>query len=620
MKSNPLKINLSLDSISSIVERNQNIPPNQIMCALCYCIAFNGQHCNNRKCMKVFCFDCIEKQKQKFTEKDKNEFKCPFCQTFSGFSKLDDDIIDYIKTFKYYCNKNKNCKEQYNYDTLIKEHLHLNDSVCDEKCYVCKKIINESNMNNLKCNICNNSCCYQNISYDAIKSNINNKKNNENNFYCIQRCFSCKMPICKYCARKNFYKGEQNFICDDCVQEYKCFKCSNNCAKNICIICKKLICENCSEKCEKCGFIFCKDKKCSTEKNFCENCKSFLKQTNNNNCNHKNILNCLICFPKCYICKINNSDIDCKCCKNKICIKNCSAKCKICSSFCCNQCSLICSICKKILCNFCANFCNECDKDSTLISCKICNSNTIKKCQYNKSNEECNKKICISCWNSCNFCGIIFCSDHSIVCTNCEDPICDKHYTKCDKCFSKEELTYMKLCYKKCVLKCSFCNSISTVLCKKKNHKDNFVYNFGCPHNICDYCLKKCATCGKIVRKCLECLDYFYELCKFCQKYQCLTCCNKCEKCDEPFCSLSHKCCLCNNDFKGGRCYNCDINKKNKCAVCGKNLKICESCKSKFICDFSCYKKYKNKLICEKADEHLCFMYFCENHLGSDLH
>ena len=127
--------------------------------------------------------------------------------------------------------------------------------------------------------------------------------------------------------------------------------------------------------------------------------------------------------------------------------------------------------------------------------------------------------------------------------------------------------------------------------------------------------MKKCENCGKIVKKCLECIDYYYELCRYCQKYQCLNCCNKCNNCYEAYCSLNHKCAFCSNMLPG-KCFNCDIIQRNKCIVCKEKIKICELCKNKFICDFECYRKYKSKLNLAQSNEHLCQMFVCDKHLN----
>ena len=614
-----------LNIISSLIEQSKNIPPKEISCSLCYAIAYDGRKCNNRKCQTVFCGDCFQKQKLKFTVKEKNEFKCPFCQTFPGFSKLDKEIIDYINGFNFYCNKNKNCKEEYTYEQMVIEHKHnyLTSIIYNKEiCYVCKRIISDTDLNTLKCELCNNNGCYKNISYNAIEKNNNDKKSNKNdsylfNEYCIQKCYKCKLPICKYCSKQNNNKDNIfNFLCDECNQEVNCSLCNNNNAKNICIVCKNFLCELCSYKCKNCEYIFCLKNDCLSKKISCQNCKNLYStiNTNTNECKHKEIINCSNCFPKCYLCKKNISDIECNFCFNKICIKNCSIKCKFCSFLYCNKCTLMCSICKKITCMNCAKFCDECEKYNSLVACKKCNSNVIKNCQYTSDGKiNCIKRLCINCWNVCNFCGTIYCSEHSNTCSNCEDSICDKHFTKCDKCLNKDELTYIKLCLKRCVLKCSFCENESTVLCKENNHLENFVHNFGCMHNICNSCIKKCETCGKIVRKCLECIDYFYELCRYCQKYQCLSCCNKCKICDDVFCSLNHMCSFCGKKCPGA-CFNCDIKERNKCLICKERFKICEICKSKFICGFECYVKYKRNIEPKNTNEHLCQMYFCETH------
>ena len=620
-----------LDSLSSIKEGSRTISPKEVTCSLCYAIAYDGMYCNNRKCQSIFCGDCFQKQKLKFLDVAKKEFKCPFCQTFSGYSKIGKEIQEYIQGFKYFCNKNKNCKEEYTFEQLVIGHKHnymnivMNKTFNDEICYVCKKIIKQTNLNTLTCALCNNIGCYKNISYTAIQEdNKNNNniiaknENNENNNTCIQKCFICNLPICKYCSKQNHNKNKNmlNFICDECNQSNKCNLCNNNNSENICIVCKNYLCKSCSNKCEFCGYIFCSKNDCLSKKISCQNCITLKSQMNNKSCKHEEILNCSNCFEKCKICKKNMYDIICQCCYSKICVKNCSIKCKFCKLLCCNKCTLICSICKKITCSNCANTCDECDKYKSFVSCINCKSNIIKKCQYNTDGGKiCYKKLSIGCWNVCNYCSIILCSDHCYTCSNCEDIICDIHYTKCNKCLNKDESEYIKLCLKKCILNCSFCDNTTTVLCKEKNHPKNFVHNFGCQHNICNSCIKKCSDCGKIVRKCLECIDYFYELCRYCKKYQCLNCCSKCKQCDDVFCSLNHKCGFCDKIFPG-KCFNCDISKRNKCMVCKERFKICELCKTKFICDFACYWKYKNNLNKNNSNEHLCQMFVCKKHFN----
>ena len=608
-------LNLNLNDISSISKISKIFPANQLICSLCYSIAFNGKKCNNRKCQNIFCLPCMQKQQKYFFVQDKKEFKCPFCMTFSSFSDLDKVIIDYINEFKYFCKKNKNCKQQYGLEQMIKEHDHKNESFPNEKCYVCKRVLNQTNLNVIKCNLCYNNCCFQNISYNAIintdnkyNDNIISDQNINNN--CSQNCFLCELPICKYCSKENNNKIFNNIICEECQQNSKCNSCTKNMVKYICTFCKIILCENCKTKCEFCGLILCKQD-CLTKKILCQNCSNLNSKLNYFNCNHLSILNCPSCFKKCILCKNNKYDIKCNICFKEICIKNCSIKCKFCSKLCCNKCTLICSICKKISCQNCAIICSECGIGiGNITLCKKCDSNVIQKCNI------CNKLICINCWNVCNYCGIILCSEHCNNCSNCEDAICDLHYTKCEKCLTKEEQQFMKLCLKKCVLKCSFCVNKTTILCKEQNHMDNYVQNFGCPHNICNSCIRKCSTCGKVVRKCLDCIDYFYEFCLYCRQYQCLNCCRKCKECDEVFCSMKHLCSLCGN-ICNSQCFNCDIIRKKTCYDCGEKLKICDGCKNKCICSFECYKS-KIKFLGDKTNSvsyHLCCMYACKKHL-----
>ena len=603
-------LNLNLNDISSISKSSNTYPTNQLICSLCYEIAYNGKKCNNRKCQKVFCNTCMEKQLKLFLIKDKKEIKCPFCMTFSSFSNIDEAIINYINEFKYFCKKNKNCKEQYSLEQIIKDHSHKNDNYPEEKCYICKKIIIQTNLNSIKCALCYNTCCFKNISYNALTNKDNKYENNiinnqNKNKICIKKCFICELPICNYCSKGN--NNNNNIICEECQQNYKCNLCHENNIKIICIFCKNVLCENCVIKCEFCNYNLCKQD-CLSKKLLCQNCSNLNSKLNYFNCYHQDIFNCPTCYKKCSLCKKNTSDIKCNVCYNEICIKNCSIKCKFCSTLCCNKCTLVCLICKKILCQNCAKICSECDIGIDSITlCNKCDSNVIQKCKL------CDKLLCINCWNVCNFCGMILCSKHCNTCSNCEDAICDKHYAKCDKCLTKDELNFVKLCFKKCVNYCSFCDNQTTVLCKEKNHADNYVQNFGCQHNICNSCIQKCATCGKIVRKCLDCIDYFYEFCRYCKQYQCLNCCKKCKNCDEVYCSMKHICSLC-GIVCDNQCFNCDIMKKNKCYICGEKLKICENCKNKYICSFECYKQNFTENKITSINNHLCRMYVCKEH------
>ena len=609
-------LNLNLNDLSLIGKSGKNIPTNQVTCSLCYNIAFNGKKCNNRKCKKVFCNICMQKQQIYFLEKEKKEFKCPFCMTFSSFSELDQNIIDYISSFKYLCKKNKNCKGQYTLEELIKEHEHKND-LNKEKCYVCKKNISDKNLNVMRCSLCDNICCFQNLAYDPLNNSYKNN-NNINIKNCIQRCLKCESLVCKYCSKEyNNY-----IICDECLQNYKCISCGQSIIINIriCIFCKKVLCRNCVLKCEYCKQYFCKED-CLSKRILCGKCNELNSKINYFNCNHIQILNCNICYPKCFICNQNFSDANCSLCFNPICKKNCCIKCKFCSNLVCNRCTLVCLICKKIMCYNCAIICDECNISSgSIVLCKKCekNNNIIQYCENKKIsgdifNNPCKKKLCINCWNVCNLCGTILCSKHCNSCTNCEDAICDLHYVKCKKCLTNDELTFVKICLEKCVLKCSFCDNKTTIICKEKNHQEDYVQNYGCPHNICNSCVEKCSSCGKIVRKCLDCIDYFYEFCRFCKRYQCLNCCKKCKKCDEVYCSLRHLCCFC-GDICTGKCFNCDISMRIKCYECGEKLKICEICKNKYICSFECYmNKFKNNKN-NSLSNHLCRMYACEKH------
>ena len=46
-----------------------------------------------------------------------------------------------------------------------------------------------------------------------------------------------------------------------------------------------------------------------------------------------------------------------------------------------------------------------------------------------------------------------------------------------------------KVFIKKCTYNCSFCDNMNNELCNKDNHKNTFVKNYNCEHNICLECI-----------------------------------------------------------------------------------------------------------------------------------
>ena len=392
----------------------------------------------------------------------------------------------------------------------------------------------------------------------------------------MKRCINCLTPVCNKCnIQYNKYKLN-NFICEFC--DIKCEICSNNISITYCDYCHKSICEDCLKNDESKKLILCK---------------------NDYNQNYITDDTPIYCVPKKYE--------HCPICKEKIKDINSLVKCKqenCANKFICYKCSLFCNICKKIVCKNCSLYCNQCPPNSSLVSCKSCNSNTIKKC----SKQNCNNNLCINCYNSCNQCNIILCDEHKNQCLNCQDSMCENHYSICQKC-DKDKEGYKKACIKKCTYKCAFCENMNNELCNKDNHKNTFVQRYNCEHNICLQCVKKCENCKKIVITCPTCtVDYYFEHCAFCNKYKCFDCGKQCQQCEDYYCDYSHKCNLCQNIIQENTCLKCINNSRVKCAFCRKTLKQCEECKKLLVCSKLCYLERKK----EQIFRHLCQMFICD--------
>lgn len=300
----------------------------------------------------------------------------------------------------------------------------------------------------------------------------------------------------------------------------------------------------------------------------------------------------------------------CKECDLEICIKDCSHKCKRCKELICENCCKLCKICKNIFCGSCSIFCDECPNtyfaENQLVYCLNCEIDTIRQCQK----KDCTKKLCLSCWNVCNQCDLILCSKdgHSLNCLNCEEKMCENHFHNCCKCNkNKDDINYKKLCLKNCTNKCSFCDNINNNLCSVENHKDNYVTNLNCGHNVCRQCLRGCAKCKNIVVSCPKCIvNYYFHKCKFCEFYLCNVCSRYCKNCEDNYCPFN-KCVNCNktSQDKCSNCINIEVGAnskalkkigRNKCNQCCKSLESCEKCAKKFICCEACYNGYKTNL------------------------
>lgn len=144
-------------------------------------------------------------------------------------------------------------------------------------------------------------------------------------------------------------------------------------------------------------------------------------------------------------------------------------------------------------------------------------------------------------------------------------------------------------------------------MCSVENHKENYVTNLNCGHNVCRECLRGCAKCKNIVVSCPKCIvNYYFHKCKFCEFYLCNVCSRYCKNCEDNYCPFN-KCLNCNK-ISHDKCSNCinatlGVNKaskkigRNKCNGCLKYLENCDICAKKFICCEKCYFEYRKKLL-----------------------
>ena len=556
---------VSIDNISYF--KCKKIPdPQNLMCCICYClINKKGKQCKNKKCLKIYCADCNLKLVFQ-------NVPCSYCRISKEYIGLDEQIIVCLDNLLFYCPEFE-CKEHYELEEFKSNHNHESINNNNSKCNICQFTL-EKNPNSLTCNVCNSKYCFKNLDYIPYRINKNNIKKFDEKDNCMKRCINCLTPICNRCNTKFTKYKLNNFICEFC--EINCSICSDQISITYCDYCHKPVCEKCFKNDEKNNLILCLN---DNDKNNIENKPQpyFVSEKN----------------ETCPICKVKINDINslvkCK-------VDNCKNK------FICNKCSLFCNICKKIICKDCSLYCNQCSPNLSLVSCKVCNSNTIKKC----TEENCNNNLCISCYNSCNQCNIILCNEHRNQCLNCQDSMCPEHYSICKIC---DKEGYKKACIKKCTYKCSFCENMNNEICNKDNHKNTFVKKYNCEHNICLECVKKCEKCKKVVRSCLMCaVDYYFIYCNFCNKYKCFDCGKQCNKCEDYYCDYKHKCNLCKKDIKENTCLKCINNSRVKCSICKKTLKQCEDCKKFLICSKRCYLENRSN-----KKEHLCQMFLCDD-------
>ena len=586
---NQFEYQIGLDQICNINNNTNNIDPKILTCSVCFCINIDVKECKNKKCSKLFCGKCFDalannKSKQKL---------CPYCRTKLDYYIADESLTNTIQNLKYFCIEHISCTSQFSYNDLFLSHSSKGLDAINE-CCSCKT--KHSKWNELiKCNLCNRFCC-------------DNK--------CSQRCFNCYTSICDICIKSNNIDNEL-FLCGLC--SLSCSECKENDAEFICGLCNKALCGKCGEKCSNCNKHFCIQSKCRQK---CDSCSKIKQIQIYTSCEHIKYLECINCYPKCEICKERKSIEKCSLCSILICRAKCSLKCKCCNRVICLSCEMKCSICKKGICYECALFCDKCGKGgSSLISCKNCNSDTLRKC----NDSQCHKNLCLNCWNVCNTCNLVFCDMHSNHCVSCEETMCNSHYSTCDLC-GKEN----KVCIKKCTFKCDFCNNISNALCKIEKHQMTFVSISPCEHKVCISCKKFCSKCKSEVLSCPKCIvNYYFSLCKYCNSYLCNNCNRICNICGESYCTLSHRCYCCNKEYQNEFCLSCFNQMRRQCFFCDKEInRPCTNCDKIFICSITCYYRYKERmiknaindssiLINNKITNHgLCEMFICEEHFN----
>lgn len=586
-------IELTLDNISKIGSKIIN--PKHLVCSLCYCIHLDLKQCKNSKCLKLFCEICYVKSKM-------IEPKCPFCRESLDYRKPDNELYLIINSLFFFCNS-LTCNSHYTYLDYFTYHSNHNKNK-QIRCIVCSLDISNT-LNKSYCIMCGQNGCTWIL--DSISINSENRNNLVK--CCLKRCFLCHNTICIKCLGKTDRKYGNNFICEYC--NANCFFCyEKKDATYVCDFCQKIICVKCIGNCETCDYVFCKDRKCYKEKmELCLLCSKI--KTHYYTCLHINLFQCRQCYPFCNHCKERKGIINCNSCSKLLCGIYCGIKCKECKLINCASCMRMCSICKNVFCSSCSKECSNCTHNVSLITCKFCNSDTIRKCQY----PQCLKNLCINCWNVCNYCNTIFCNAHSITCINCEDSMCNLHYHQCNLCTRQNKDEYKKLCLKKCTLKCSFCPNISNTYCNPSNHQITLVNNYNCDHNVCLSCIKKCDKCQKIVIQCPKCIvNYYFINCKYCNKYLCITCSKYCIKCEDNYCSFKHFCFCCSKEIDYSSCLNCLFAQRVRCRKCNTILPQCEICNKIYICSSGCYMNFINKIKENESNNHLCQSFECTSH------
>ncbi len=265
---------IGIDQIINI-GANIVVDPKKLLCSICYSLNIEARECLNKKCKKLFCFNCISSLKNiknSHSDNDINNKKikipCPFCRVEADFYKAEENLNKIISDLKFGCSDNS-CSGKYNLEELKEHNLSKRNL---KYCFKCK---DSTFLNYSKCISCNNIFC--------------------NDCDLMKNCLNCQLSMCDNCICSK-YKKKENFLCGEC--DPKCLKCENklnNEVREICSICDKVLCSDCIVECFDCGLFLCKDIK---------NCNELCKHTKEDNieygkCRHKISLQCDKCFPRC---------------------------------------------------------------------------------------------------------------------------------------------------------------------------------------------------------------------------------------------------------------------------------------------------------------------------------
>ena len=550
--------------LDQIVEIGESLIDTKLLtCSICFCLCINSHQCRNKKCLKMFCYECIIQAKIQF----KN---CPFCRLNIDFKKVDGNIGLIYEKIMVICLEENSCKKKFSIEDYLYSHSKGLDTISKLlSCFNCKK----TNKFLYSCKICFKYSC---LTCETMKL-----------------CYNCKVTICLICVGDINNKYLQEVLCGICSC-YCFYCCKDNIlseGKYVCSLCNKIICEKCYVVCDDCNLTICLDSdNCyRKKKENCEKCNNISVTQLYNKCIHEVIKTCSKCYQQCELksrdtCgKIVTQNNKCKKCEKGICFRNCSIRCSNCKKIICKKCDEFCIQCKGNFCDSCIKKCISC---STFASCINCNISTLKSCT------KCNELLCINCWNVCNYCVSVYCYKHISSCLECEENSCENHLINCLICKEKrkEESNFKKLCLKNCTLKCSFCENSSNIQCLKNIHP--IVSSLNCGHNVCSKCVKLCSKCpNKVVKSCPLCIvDYYYYMCKQCKCYLCAVCSGYCKLCEELYCT-SH---ICLNCKKSVNCQICLTLQIFKCLQCSDIIELSNELKidGLIICSINCLEKF----------------------------